>query len=234
MRLVQFQEAVFSTLQGEGSLVGTPSTFVRLWGCDYSCEWCDTKESWRPGSRWAECDVATVIERIQQLRNRHVVITGGNPLLQGEEVFDLVETLNQRGHHVTLETQGSIYHRVIRNVHLLSLSPKLHDWRWKVLNHFFSRDREVTGVQAVQFKLVVTKVEEVGEAVSHLDILRGKALSCGFSPASTHCFLQPEFSRGRSFVREVMRAVQERQDEMGALDFVRVLPQIHKTAMAVV
>src|ERR1700757_4021814 len=37
---------LFETVQGEGSKTGTPSTFVRLQGCDVGCPWCDTKHTW--------------------------------------------------------------------------------------------------------------------------------------------------------------------------------------------
>lgn len=227
MRLVSFQEPVFSTLQGEGALVGMPSTFVRLWGCDGQCSWCDTKESWRPGSSWVECDVKTITEQIERLNNQHIVITGGNPLLQGQELMGLIPQLTDRGYHITLETQASIYHRVLRHVNLISLSPKLHAWNWEVLQTTLVEVR-VEPKQQVQFKIVVTSKEEVIEAIHKLDILKGFSHGLGYRDFQIHCFLQPESSRGRVWVHEVMRELQSFQRTHTSKLGIRVLPQVHK------
>jgi 7-carboxy-7-deazaguanine synthase len=222
VQLVAFQEAVFSTVQGEGLLVGTPSTFVRLWGCDSNCSWCDTKESWRPGSKSVQCDVASVAERVLTSKNKHVVITGGNPLLQGEELAGLVQRLKERGCHVTLETQGTVYHRVVHAVNLLSLSPKLHDWRTDTLKHFFN----VPGV--VQFKIVVQTESDVIAALARLSWLRAYVRSRDYRNEDIHSFIQPEWSIGRKWVGEIVRILKERQAKGDEVDSVRVLPQVHR------
>lgn len=111
----------FVSLQGEGLLAGVPSTFVRVSGCNLRCVWCDSPtSSWRPeGAR----------QRLDELVEfcaagpRHVVITGGEPLLFAE-VAELSQQLAARGHHLTIETAGTVW---LDGVHadLVSLSPKL-------------------------------------------------------------------------------------------------------------
>jgi 7-carboxy-7-deazaguanine synthase len=40
---------LFYSIQGEGSLVGAPSFFIRTSGCNLRCSWCDTPyASWTP------------------------------------------------------------------------------------------------------------------------------------------------------------------------------------------
>ncbi len=120
----------FVSVQGEGLLVGTPSTFVRVAGCNLRCGWCDSPQSsWHPvGERLS---VGALVELCGR-GPRHVVITGGEPLLF-EEVGELSTELRARGHHVTFETAGTIWRPV--EADLMSISPKLahstpDDARW--------------------------------------------------------------------------------------------------------
>ena len=118
---------VFESLQGEGLLAGTPSTFVRVSGCNLRCTWCDSAStSWNPeGSR------QTVDELAQRCTAgpRHVVLTGGEPMLF-PAVAQLSHRLADRGHHVTVETAGTTWLEGMV-CDLLSLSPKLaHSTPW--------------------------------------------------------------------------------------------------------
>ena len=73
---------IFEGLQGEGPLLGTPTTFIRLQGCNMSCFWCDTKEAQLIKS---EVQVS-FSDIIKKLRYENVCITGGEPLIQAREV----------------------------------------------------------------------------------------------------------------------------------------------------
>lgn len=119
---------LFYSLQGEGRLVGTPSLFIRTSGCNLRCRWCDTPyTSWRPeGSSWP---LAKVLRSVDAYTTRHVVVTGGEPLLAAE-IEELTAALRDRGKHVTIETAGTIFKPV--RCDLVSLSPKLaNSTPWK-------------------------------------------------------------------------------------------------------
>jgi 7-carboxy-7-deazaguanine synthase len=110
----------FSSIQGEGVLVGVPSFFIRTSGCNLRCRWCDTPyTSWVPeGDRR---DLEALLEEVAASDLRHVVVTGGEPLLQ-RQIGELTERLAEDGRHVTVETAGTVappFH-----CDLLSLSPK--------------------------------------------------------------------------------------------------------------
>ena len=113
---------VFRSIQGEGELAGVDSVFVRTVGCNLRCRWCDTPyTSWDPeaGER---VGVAELADRVLSEECRHVVLTGGEPLL-APGVVPLTRILRDAGRHVTVETAGTVFRPVAAD--LVSLSPKL-------------------------------------------------------------------------------------------------------------
>ena len=98
---------IFTSLSGEPdgfNNQGGPTTFVRLQGCNLECSWCDTELA----RRSLPPLTMSVEEVAKQCTSRHVIITGGEPLLQMEEVTQLVGLLCDSFHFVTIETNGSI------------------------------------------------------------------------------------------------------------------------------
>lgn len=97
---------IFTSLSGEAdgfNNQGGLATFVRCQGCNLDCVWCDTKDA-RNSSGGTEMAVDDVVA---QCSSKHIIITGGEPLLQKGEVKLLMTTLVRQGHHVTIETNGS-------------------------------------------------------------------------------------------------------------------------------
>jgi 7-carboxy-7-deazaguanine synthase len=96
---------IFLSLQGEGKNQGRPCLFIRLAGCNLRCRWCDT-----PGSRSGgkEMSLDTISEHIWRTNPPYVCITGGEPLLQGDELEPLLGSLHRRGIAIDIETNGTI------------------------------------------------------------------------------------------------------------------------------
>lgn len=113
---------VFYSIQGEGSLVGVPSVFVRTSGCNLRCVWCDTPyTSWKPEG--AEQSIAELLRQIDSFGSpRHIVVTGGEPMIS-PQVAELTQALKNAGKHVTIETAGTVAAPVACD--LMSISPKL-------------------------------------------------------------------------------------------------------------
>lgn len=114
---------IFYSIQGEGALVGVPSVFVRTSGCNLRCNWCDTPyASWEPEGR--TLTVAQIVQEVQSHAGaRHVVLTGGEPMI-AKEIEVLAAELKARGYHITIETAATIPPDGIA-CDLASLSPKL-------------------------------------------------------------------------------------------------------------
>jgi len=132
------KDVVFSgTIQGEGKLAGIPSLFVRLAQCNLCCSWvlpdgnecrCDTMYA-SNNLLFKQIKVKDALETIKQNLGtlKHVVITGGEPMLQNESLVLLTNALKlETKTHLTLETNGTLFDkRVARNIDLFSISPKL-------------------------------------------------------------------------------------------------------------
>lgn len=171
---------IFTSLQGEGRYIGVPSVFVRLNGCNLRCVWCDTPyTSWKPeGSDWM---LGGLLAHIRRQGVQHVVITGGEPLLQ-EGVVTLTERLTSMDFVVTIETAGTVFLPV--KAHLMSISPKLSNsvphrregGRWVVRHQSLRYQPEVLRKLMdnydYQLKFVVANPDdlaEVREIVSELE-----------------------------------------------------------------
>jgi 7-carboxy-7-deazaguanine synthase len=109
---------IFYSLQGEGVLMGTPTTFVRTVGCNLDCEWCDTKYARQGGE---EMTVDEVFDAVEQKGVPFVSLTGGEPLLQ-EDIYRLMTTLTDSEYHVTIETNGSLPLEAIPNSEEIMIS----------------------------------------------------------------------------------------------------------------
>src|SRR5437588_2251723 len=82
VRTVNISE-IFYSVQGEGSLLGVPSVFVRTSGCNLRCSWCDTPyTSWHPEGE--TLSTAEVLQSTLRYGCSHVVITGGEPMIVPE------------------------------------------------------------------------------------------------------------------------------------------------------
>ncbi|XZE18836.1 7-carboxy-7-deazaguanine synthase QueE [Pirellulaceae bacterium SH449] len=172
---------IFHSVQGEGKLTGTPSIFVRTSGCNLRCWFCDTRyASWEPEGD--HVSVAEIVEKVSQFPSKHVVLTGGEPLIF-EEVAQLTAELKALGKHITIETAGTI--DLEATCDLWSISPKLsnstpvgfasEEW---IANHDKRRHRPEIVQRLIQrgdyqLKFVVGSILDAEEVLEYLEELQG-------------------------------------------------------------
>lgn len=98
----------FFSIQGEGPFAGYPTFFIRLFGCNLKCTWCDTLYA-----RESDKYQSITLEEIIKLWENHyssipyIAITGGEPLLQ-PEVYPLIDRFLNKKCIVCIETNGSL------------------------------------------------------------------------------------------------------------------------------
>lgn len=94
---------IYYSLQGEGSLVGTPSIFLRTSGCNLRCSYCDTTYAYTDGKTMS---IQEILDDIKRFSCSSVCITGGEPLIQ-KDLPQLIHHLLQKKYTICLETNGS-------------------------------------------------------------------------------------------------------------------------------
>ena len=103
---------IFKSIQGEGTNAGKPSIFLRTAECNLKCTWCDTKYTWDwknfdYSKEVKEISIKEIREIIERFHLRHLVITGGEPLMQQDDLAELLVFLKPE-FYVEIETNGTI------------------------------------------------------------------------------------------------------------------------------
>jgi organic radical activating enzyme len=174
---------VFESIQGEGSYAGTPCIFLRLSTCNLKCAWCDTKYTWD----WENYDINTEIKefsiyemekKITLSNKKHLVITGGEPLLQQSNLVLLLRLLrskkdkesNPNAYFIEIETNGTVIpsKEMMHLVDQWNISPKTSNSlnRQKGINLEKLYEKSLSfyaDLQNASFKFVIDKPEDLLE-----------------------------------------------------------------------
>jgi 7-carboxy-7-deazaguanine synthase len=226
---------VFHSLQGEGRLAGVPSTFVRTSGCNLRCWFCDSYHtSWEPTHGWESVD--SLLQTVEGHGVEHVVVTGGEPMIH-DQVEELLNRLGERGYHVTIETNGTIYRDT--HVDLASISPKLASstpteerppaggeadvggWAEKHEADRLQYDTLAALVESYPFQLkfVVTGHEDIEEIQQLLSELRGCTTA---TIRDSDVLLMPEGT-----TREALAETRDMTAELALDHGYRYTPRLH-------
>lgn len=182
---------IFHTLQGEGVGVGSPAVFIRTSRCNLHCVWCDTDHTWNfEGTPWPHEKDATpgyrkhrreevtwemkpedAAAEILQYDCHHTVITGGEPLLQEDELLEMIRCVRARDpeHFFEVETNGTRLpgDAFAREIGRFNVSPKLAnsgmDARLRILPAVLSG---FAVMPTAWFKFVVSSERDLDEVTA--------------------------------------------------------------------
>jgi len=158
---------IFRSLQGESTLSGLPTVFVRLTGCPLRCVYCDSAYAFHGGTTYS---LDQVMAAVDEQAVRHVCVTGGEPLAQ-RGCLGLLERLCDADYEVSLETSGALDISAVdpRVVRVLDLktpgSGECERNLWANIEHLTARD---------QVKFVICDRRDYDWA---LDVVRERDLS---------------------------------------------------------
>lgn len=227
---------LFPTIQGEGTDIGRETIFMRLYGCNLSCVWCDTAHSWDEAKYfrgiyqdYTDDDIINQIKSMPEAKEiRYMVITGGEPLLHNHEsLTNMIGTLHSEDliNHVTFETNGTIlpHPELVKVTGLFSVSPKLvssqnKPYSPRLLGRWLDR-----AMDKIQFKFVVANDLDAAEVAVMLFEAQDERLK------KVPIIFQPEESAGN--YRELPKLMSEafRLAQLDKTDYdIRYIPQVHK------
>lgn len=190
---------IFASLQGEGASLGHPCAFVRLSRCNLACQWCDTAYTWRftgdnrphrdnlafaRDANQLVMDVADVAARIAALGQTRLVVTGGEPLLQGAALARMIALLPPV--RVEVETNGTVapHPALDALVAQYNVSPKLaHSGNPASLALLPERLAAFAADPRAFFKFVIATPEDLAEVLD---------LQARYTIPAERIFLMPE------------------------------------------
>lgn len=177
---------VFHTIQGEGKNTGKPSIFVRLSGCNLHCKWCDTAFTWNWNNTDFDHDAdikyqkdvwqlkveeLSIIDTIKALNCSHIVLTGGEPMIQQNALIEIASKLGD-SYSFEIETNGTIKpkRKFDKLINQYNVSPKLSNSGMKkelclkddALTYFSASEKAV-------FKFVIDSESDLEETEAILN-----------------------------------------------------------------
>lgn len=194
---------IFASVQGEGPSAGAACVFIRLSRCNLACVWCDTAYTWRfegdlrphrdnrhhpRASNQVTLSGPDVVARVLALDPRRLVITGGEPLLQGPALARTIAALKsvRPALHVEVETNGTVaaHSRLDPLIDQFNVSPKLaHSGNSADLALLPERLAAYAVDPRAWFKFVIAAPEDLAEV---------RELAARYAIAAQRIFLMPE------------------------------------------
>lgn len=173
----------FYTIQGEGYFQGHAAYFIRLGGCDVGCVWCDVKASWDVNAH-PKVAVKEIVKKVTLSGSPLAVITGGEPAMHN--LGKLTAGLREKGIRTNIETSGAY--------------PLTGNWDWICLSpKKFMMPHPSVPPLANELKVIVYNQSDFEWAEKYEQLV----------PAGCEMFLQPEWSREKEMLPDIIQYVKD-------------------------
>jgi len=211
---------IFESIQGEGIYAGVKQVFVRFFGCNLKCNFCDTKLS--------HYDKYSSLDLFNKIRKTHkefhsLCFTGGEPLLQKDFLKEILRLAKNDGYSTYLETNGTLadeFSEVKDDVDIVAMDIKLPSStkdknRWHEHRKFLS----VARGKDIFIKMVIC------ESTKKKDLKDALKLISGINP-NIPLVLQPN---SNEYSKKLLKKIIDLQQFcLDHLADVRIMPQLHK------
>ncbi|MCD6583098.1 MAG: 7-carboxy-7-deazaguanine synthase QueE [Candidatus Omnitrophica bacterium] len=208
---------IFRSIQGEGKYVGSLQVFVRFFGCNLNCQFCDTKLK-----KFKLYDVNSLKKAVSSLKVKFLSLTGGEPLCQADFLKMFLENIAKDKFKVYLETNATLYknlRKVIKYIDIISFDLKLKSSTggsqlWKVHEEFF----KVAKLKEIFFKTVITPSTQFDDIKRLAGFLKDKL--------DYPLYLQPD---SRNLNKRLLKKIFIFGEYLLSKGVdTRILPQVHK------
>jgi len=211
---------VFDSVQGEGLYLGEKQIFVRFYGCNLNCSFCDTKLE-----RFMEYEPQELFDEIKLYRDKYhsISFTGGEPLLYKDFLKEILKLTAKRGHRHYLETNGTLaaeLEELIEHIDIVAMDLKFPSSSG--MGDLWGRHKDFLKVarrKEVFLKAVIcleTKEEDLKQALELIkEVSPGSILILQPNSYEQHEFLQEKLSKFKNVCA---------QEKVTAC----IIPQIHK------
>lgn len=220
---------IFSSIQGEGLLVGKRQIFVRFAGCNLNCNYCDTKhsKSIHSGKSMGVNEVVKEIEGLITPDCHSISFTGGEPSLYPDFINELTKKINLK---TMLETNGTLTENIdkINSLDFVSLDIKLpehfdNDWSNDIFNNEIKSLNLLTSKSInIYCKLVVLPSTKINSIEGMIKKLSEKLLNKN----NLQIIIQP--SSPIKDWKNSNHSLFEFSEVIGKYFEVSTIPQIHK------
>ncbi|MEO0278472.1 MAG: 7-carboxy-7-deazaguanine synthase QueE [candidate division WOR-3 bacterium] len=215
---------IFTSIQGEGNVIGLPSVFLRLSGCNLKCRYCDTKFSWKSKKIYT---IEEISETLITLGIKTLTITGGEPLIQSATCIKLIKAIRQHFNTIVIETNGIIRNeedmKLLNMVDVVSLSLKTQNFIGRQIKY----EEILNNVKNIKANLYIKLVFTKEDTIEDIKRLIKKIKE---STNSIDIILQPSsnFRRKEEFLRFVKKTWREILKDDFISNNAKIIPQLHK------
>lgn len=150
---------IFESVQGEGPSRGKNVVFLRTAGCNLRCTWCDTPYALelKQGTRM---ETEQVVDKIKKCEPKHIVLTGGEPMIQQKLLRPVFEKLSD--YYIEVETNGGFSSELDEFIDQYNCSPKLEGSGNK------KYELKLLPNEKTWYKFVIDNEEDLNETLEYI------------------------------------------------------------------